>query len=125
MDALPIQEESGVEFASQRPGVMHACGHDGHTAMLLATAKLLAERQSELSGEVRFVFQHAEEKPPGGASELVAAGVMEGVDLIVGCHIISRLETGKVLIAVGPGWPPRTRSRSSSRASGGTQGSRT
>ena len=102
MDALPIQEESGVDFASTRPGVMHACAHDGHTAMLLATAKLLAARREELSGEVRFVFQHAEEKPPGGASELVAAGVMEGVDLIVGCHLVSRLEAGKVMIAVGP-----------------------
>jgi amidohydrolase len=102
LDALPIQEESGVEFASTRPGVMHACGHDGHTAALLATAQLLAERRATLSGEVRFVFQHAEEKPPGGASELVAAGVVDGVDLIVGCHITSRLEAGTVLIAVGP-----------------------
>jgi amidohydrolase len=102
IDALPIQEESGVEFASRRPGVMHACGHDAHTAMLLATAKRLVERRAELAGEVRFVFQHAEEKPPGGASELVAAGVMEGVDLVVGCHIVSRLEVGQVLIAVGP-----------------------
>jgi amidohydrolase len=102
IDALPIQEESGLDFASRRPGVMHACGHDAHTAMLLATAKLLRERRTELEGEVRFVFQHAEEKPPGGASELVAAGVMDGVDLIVGCHITSRLEAGAVLIAVGP-----------------------
>src|SRR5262249_17274097 len=55
IDALPIQEETGLEFASTRPGVMHACGHDGHTAMLLGTAKLLAARREELAGEVRFV----------------------------------------------------------------------
>ena len=102
MDALPIQEESGVDFASTRPGVMHACGHDGHTAMLLATAKLLSERRDRLSGEARLVFQHAEEKPPGGARELVEAGVMDGVDLVVGCHLISRLEVGKIGVGAGP-----------------------
>jgi amidohydrolase len=102
MDALPVQEETELEFASTRPGVMHACGHDGHTAMLLATATLLMGRRDELSGEVRFVFQHAEEKPPGGARELVAAGVMEGVDLVVGAHLISRLEIGKVGVGAGP-----------------------
>jgi len=96
MDALPIQEETGLEFASTRPGVMHACGHDGHTAMLLGTAKLLAARRDELAGEVRFVFQHAEEKPPGGARQLVDAGVMDGVDLVVGAHLASIKEAGKV-----------------------------
>ena len=102
MDALPVQEETGLEFASARPGVMHACGHDGHTAMLLATATVLAERRDELLGEVRFVFQHAEETPPGGARELVAAGVMDGVDLVVGCHLISRLDVGKIGASAGP-----------------------
>src|SRR5579859_3754666 len=76
MDALPIQEESDLEFASTRPGAMHACGHDCHTAILLGTAKVLAGRREELAGEVRFVFQHAEEQPPGGARQLVDAGVM-------------------------------------------------
>jgi amidohydrolase len=102
IDALPIQEETGLEFASTRPGVMHACGHDGHTAMLLATATLLAERHDELSGEVRFVFQHAEEKPPGGASELVAAGVMDGVDVVFGAHLASAIEIGKIAVGAGP-----------------------
>src|SRR3954470_9522292 len=79
IDALPIHEESGVEFASERPGAMHACGHDGHTAMLLGAARTLLD--SELAGgELRFIFQHGEELAPGGARDLVSAGVMDGVD---------------------------------------------
>jgi amidohydrolase len=70
--------------------------------MLLAAAALLAARGAELAGEVRFVFQHAEEQPPGGAQELVAAGVMDGVDGILGAHLTSRLEAGTVMIPVGP-----------------------
>lgn len=101
IDALPIQEQSGVEFASRNEGVMHACGHDGHTAMLLAVARLLGARRSELSGEVRFLFQHAEEVPPGGAAELVASGALEGVDAVVGCHLRSTLELGKVAVLDG------------------------
>jgi amidohydrolase len=96
MDALPIQEESGVEFASQLAGVMHACGHDAHTAMLLATARLFAARREELPGEVRFVFQHAEEQPPGGAAEIVASGALAGVDAVVGCHLLSDMEVGTI-----------------------------
>ena len=72
IDALPIHEESGLEFASTRPGVMHACGHDGHTAMLLGAAQALARGATRLAGEIRFIFQHAEELAPGGARELVA-----------------------------------------------------
>src|SRR5437773_5287913 len=92
IDALPIVEQSGVEFSSEADGVMHACGHDGHTAMLLAVARLLSARRDELDGEIRFLFQHAEELPPGGARDLVAAGVLEGVDAVVGCHLFSTLE---------------------------------
>lgn len=102
MDALPIQEDSGVDFASETLGVMHACGHDGHTAMLLAATRLLAARQEELSGEVRFVFQHAEEKPPGGAAEIVATGVLDDVDAVVGCHLMSDLEVGRIVALDGP-----------------------
>ena len=71
MDALPIHEETGLPFASNTEGKMHACGHDGHTAMLLGVARLLAERRAEVRGEIRFIFQHAEELFPGGAQELV------------------------------------------------------
>jgi amidohydrolase len=102
IDALPVQEETGLEFASTRPGVMHACGHDMHTAILLAAATALAERRAELAGEVRFVFQHAEEKLPGGAQELVAAGVMDGVDVVVGAHVFSDEPVGTISIPPGP-----------------------
>jgi amidohydrolase len=101
MDALPILEENDVPYVSTRPGVMHACGHDGHTAMLLAAAQILVERRDELAGEVRFVFQHAEELPPGGARDVVDAGVVDGVDLIAGVHLLSALETGKVSSVAG------------------------
>jgi len=101
IDALPIQEESGVEFASRSDGIMHACGHDGHTAMLLAVARLLVAQRAGLNGEIRFLFQHAEEVPPGGAAELVAAGALEGVDAVIGCHLISTLELGKVAASDG------------------------
>ena len=101
MDALPILEENDLPYVSTRPGVMHACGHDGHTAMLLGAAQILVERRKELMGEVRFVFQHAEELPPGGARDVVDAGVVNGADLIAGVHLLSSLETGKVSAVPG------------------------
>jgi amidohydrolase len=102
MDALPIAEESVLEFRSENPGVMHACGHDGHTAILLGTAKILSSFQQEWNGEIRFIFQHGEERPPGGALELVEAGVLTGVDMIIGAHLWSPLETGKIGLLTGP-----------------------
>ena len=102
MDALPIQEENTFEFASQTPGVMHACGHDGHTAMLLGTAKIFSGLKDHIKGEVRFLFQHAEELFPGGAEEMVQAGVMDGVDLVIGTHLWSPIEKGKVGVVYGP-----------------------
>ena len=102
MDALPIEEENSFEFASKNPGVMHACGHDGHTAMLLGTAKILRGLKNKINGEVRFLFQHAEELYPGGAEEMVEAGVMDGVDAVVGIHLWAPMEVGKVGVAYGP-----------------------
>jgi amidohydrolase len=102
MDALPITEENDFDFVSRNPGVMHACGHDGHTAMLLGAAKVLLGMKAEIPGEVRFVFQHAEELYPGGAEEMVEAGVMEGVDTIAGIHLWSGLPVGKIGVVYGP-----------------------
>ncbi|MEK4029600.1 amidohydrolase [Pseudobacillus sp. FSL P4-0506] len=102
MDALPLQEETSYEFASKNPGIMHACGHDGHTAMLLACAKILSGLKNQIKGEIRFLFQHAEEVPPGGAIEMVEAGVMDGVDMVIGLHLISTMEVGTLAINSGP-----------------------
>lgn len=102
IDALPIQEENEVEYASQNPGVMHACGHDGHTAMLLGLATLLSENRESLSGDYRLFFQHAEELPPGGAKQMVEAGVMEEVDYVIGAHLLSVLPVGVFGVSEGP-----------------------
>ncbi|WNC16183.1 M20 family metallopeptidase [Brevibacillus brevis] len=102
IDALAITEENDFEFISKNPGVMHACGHDGHTAMLLGTAKILSGMKDKIKGEIRFFFQHAEEIYPGGAEEMVQAGVMDGVDLVIGTHLWSTMEFGKVGICPGP-----------------------
>lgn len=102
IDALPIVEENDVEYRSRTEGAMHACGHDGHTAIVLGLATLLARHRAELSGEVRFIFQHAEELAPGGAEELVQQGVMDGVDQVIGLHLWASLEVGKIGLVSGP-----------------------
>lgn len=102
IDALPIEEANVLPFASTRTGVMHACGHDGHAAILLGTAKLLSTMKSELAGEVRLLFQHAEEVPPGGAVEMVKAGVMRGVEEVYGLHLSSAYDTCTFGLRTGP-----------------------
>ncbi|MFC4424744.1 M20 family metallopeptidase [Deinococcus navajonensis] len=102
IDALPIHEENTFEFASKTPGVMHACGHDGHTAILLGVARMLSDHPQAVPGEVRMIFQHAEEIGPGGAEELVMeTPLMEGVDVVTGLHLNSQLPAG--MVAVKPG----------------------
>ncbi len=101
MDALPITEATGLPFTSTNPGVMHACGHDGHTAMLLGAARELVARRDRLSGEVRFLFQHAEETFPGGAEEMVQRGAMDGVDRVLGAHLWADLPVGRVGVPLG------------------------
>jgi amidohydrolase len=102
MDALAIQEENDFPFASAVPGVMHACGHDGHTAMLLGAASVLSRLRDQIRGEVRFIFQHAEEMHPGGAREMVEAGVAEGIDAMLAIHLMAYIPVGKIGIAYGP-----------------------
>ncbi|WP_066062047.1 amidohydrolase [Neobacillus soli] len=102
MDALPILEETGLTFKSKNKNVMHACGHDGHTAMLLGAAKVLSQLKDEIKGEIRFFFQHAEEHPPGGASEMVKAGAAEGIDGVIGLHLASQVPAGKFCVYYGP-----------------------
>lgn len=96
IDALPIVEEADVDFLSENPGVMHACGHDTHTAMLLGAAKVLSGMQDKIAGTVKFIFQPAEEEPPGGAKLLVEAGVMDDVDMVFGLHIAPNIPVGMV-----------------------------
>jgi amidohydrolase len=104
MDALPIHEENDVPYCSQHPGVMHACGHDAHTAMLLGTARLLMERRAELAGTVKLLFQPAEESPPGGAKPMIEAGVLEEpkVDAAFGIHIHQDAPVGVIKLRPGP-----------------------
>ena len=103
MDALPIPEETGLEFASRTPGVMHACGHDGHVAILLGTAMVLARLRDRLAGNVKFIFQPAEESL-GGAKEMVAAGVLDNphVDAIFALHLWPDIALGHVGVHGGP-----------------------
>ncbi|MCK8824127.1 M20 metallopeptidase family protein [Fuchsiella alkaliacetigena] len=100
MDALPIQEQTGVEYASQNEGVMHACGHDGHVAILLGTAVILDRFRQELNTNLRFIFQPAEEGP-GGALPMIKEGVLEGVDSILGLHLSTNHLTGVVELKAG------------------------
>jgi amidohydrolase len=104
MDALPIHEENDVEYVSQNAGVMHACGHDAHTAILLGTARLLMERRDQFPGTVKLLFQPAEEMPPGGAKPMIEAGVLEDpkVDAAFGLHIDQDNPVGKIGLRPGP-----------------------
>ena len=102
MDALPIEEETGVQYASTNPGVMHACGHDAHTAMLLGAARLLRQRENELTRSVRLIFQPHEELFPGGAPAMIAGGALEGVEAIFGIHVCTNLRIGELGTRPGP-----------------------
>ena len=98
MDALPIQENSEMAYASRQPGVMHACGHDVHMACLLGAAIVLNEMKDSISGTIKFIFQPSEEKQPSGAEAMILAGVLENptVDCVIGMHVTPELECGKI-----------------------------
>jgi amidohydrolase len=103
MDALPIFEANDVVYKSTKPGVMHACGHDVHTSSLLGTAKILSELKNDFGGTVKFIFQPAEEKLPGGANLMIQEGVLENPkpDAVLGQHVMPLIETGKVGFRAG------------------------
>lgn len=105
-DALPIQEENDIPYKSKNPGVMHACGHDGHTATLLTVASTLQKYQQDLPGTVVFIHQHAEEYSPGGAKPMIESGCLDGVDAVFGTHLwattpLGTLETSTDAFMVG------------------------
>ena len=102
MDALPIQETNDIPYRSVNQGVMHACGHDAHTAMLLGTALILNDLRDSFDGTVKLIFQPGEEKLPGGASLMLDSGVLNDVKLIVGQHVTSDLRCGEVGFHAGP-----------------------
>jgi amidohydrolase len=95
-DALPIVEEADVPFKSKNEGVMHACGHDGHTAYLLVLADCLIQLKSDLAGTIKIIHQHAEEVPPGGAKSIVESGVLDDLDAIFGIHLLPSIPTGNI-----------------------------
>jgi amidohydrolase len=101
-DALPIQDEKEVPYKSLVPGVMHACGHDGHTATLLVLAKTINDLKEELEGTYVFIHQHAEEYAPGGAISMIEDGCLDGVDVIFGTHLWASEPTGTIQYRTGP-----------------------
>lgn len=103
MDALPLQEETGLPFASTHKGIMHACGHDAHMAMVLGAAAVINRLKDHIKGHIKFLFQPAEEGP-GGAKPMIEAGVMENpkVDYSVGCHVWPDLPEGTIGVKPGP-----------------------
>lgn len=101
IDALPIVEQTGLDYASKNEGAMHACGHDFHTASLLGAVQVLKEQEAHLQGKVRFIFQPAEESNQG-ARALISEGVLEGVDAIIGFHNKPELPVGTIGVKEGP-----------------------
>jgi len=102
LDGLPIDEQNSFDFRSRTRGKMHACGHDGHTAILLGLARTLNGLRDEVRGEVRLLFQPAEEVLESGARHLIDAGALEGVDAVIGLHLISNIKTGVISLVEGP-----------------------
>ncbi len=102
MDALPVTEENTESFTSKNKGVMHACGHDSHVAMLLGVAKLLVKNRENFNGTVRLLFQAAEERPPGGAVDFIKEGHLKGVSYVIGQHVTSRIPAGTIATYAGP-----------------------
>ena len=118
MDALPVKEANDISYKSKNEGVMHACGHDGHIAMLLGAAKILSLMKDEVEGTVIFIFQPAEEMGQG-ASKMIEEGAMKGVDAILGIHLWADLASGKVSLEPGPRMASTDRFQITIRGKGG------
>ncbi|WP_462413096.1 M20 metallopeptidase family protein [Neobacillus sp. Marseille-QA0830] len=101
MDALPLHEEGDKPYLSTVPGVMHGCGHDGHTAILLAVAKWMSQNPSLVKNNIVLIFQSSEEASPSGAKQLIQEGILDGVDAIYGIHLMSTVPLGKIGFAPG------------------------
>jgi len=105
MDGLEMIEEPtqfNSEYISQHPGFMHSCGHDAHMAMMLGAARLLMRQSDSFPGSVKLIFQPAEEQPPGGALDVIRDGGLDGVDAIVGLHVLNKINSGEIKFRPGP-----------------------
>jgi len=101
IDALPLKEEGEKEYISENPKAAHACGHDGHMAILMGVIRILSRRKDNLKGNVVFMFQPSEERIPGGAKQMIGEGALEGVDAVFGLHLWQQLPTGVVGLVKG------------------------
>ena len=102
IDALPVEEKTSLPYKSKNKGYMHACGHDGHIAILLGIAKVLSEMKDDLGINLKFIFQPSEEAPPSGAKQMIEEGVIDDVNMIIGYHLFSFLPFKKLWIGKGP-----------------------
>ncbi len=118
-DALPIHEAADVPFKSKNDGVMHACGHDGHTAYMLILADCLIQMKSSIAGTIKIIHQHAEETPPGGAKSIVESGVLDDLDLVFGTHLFPSHSTGTIGYRSGYAMAGRTYFKLVIQGSGG------
>lgn len=118
-DALPITEETDVPFKSKNEGVMHACGHDAHTAYLLVLADCLIQLKSELAGTIKIIHQHAEETPPGGAKSMVESGLLDDLDAIFGIHVFPTHPVGYIGYRSGYALAGRTHFKLKIQGTGG------
>jgi amidohydrolase len=118
-DALPIVEEANVEFKSKNEGVMHACGHDGHTAYLLILGEALIDLKDEWKGKIKLIHQHAEEEPPGGAKSIVASGILDDLDEVYGIHLFPTIDVGDITVCAEEAMTGRSNFELKIQGSGG------
>lgn len=118
-DALPIHEEADVPFKSKNDGVMHACGHDVHTAYLLSLGEALIELKDEWNGTIKLIHQHAEEVPPGGAKSIVESGILDDLDEVYGIHIFPMIDLGTIGLTPGNAMAGRSNFDLTIQGSGG------